>query len=43
MYAAGLQRNALFATGVILFLVILALNSVATVALRRGIRTQGVT
>jgi phosphate transport system permease protein len=42
MYAAGLHRNALFATGVILFLVILVLNTVATIALRRGIRTQGV-
>jgi phosphate transport system permease protein len=42
MYAAGLHRNALFATGVILFLVILILNTVATIALRKGIRTQGV-
>jgi phosphate transport system permease protein len=42
MYAAGLHRNALFATGVILFLIILILNTVATIALRRGIRTQGV-
>jgi len=42
MYAAGLHRDALFATGVILFLVILVLNTLATIALRRGIRTQGV-
>jgi phosphate transport system permease protein len=42
MYAAGLHREALFATGVVLFLIILVLNTVATITLRRGIRTQGV-
>ena len=41
-YAAGIHRNALFATGVVLLLVILILNSVAAVALRRGIRRQDV-
>lgn len=42
MYAAGTHRSALFSTGVILFLVILILNTVATIALRRGIKTQHV-
>ncbi len=42
MYAAGIHRSALFSTGVILFLVILALNTVATLALKRGLRTQHV-
>ncbi len=41
-YAAGIHRNALFATGIVLLLVILILNSVAAVALRRGIRRQDV-
>jgi len=34
-YATGLHRQALFATGVILFLVIVCLNSVAMIAVRR--------
>lgn len=34
-YATGLHRQALFATGVILFLVIVVLNSVASVAIRK--------
>jgi phosphate ABC transporter permease protein PstC len=34
-YATGLHRQALFATGVILFVVIIALNSVAIVAIRK--------
>lgn len=42
MYAAGTHRNALFATGVVLFLLILALNSIATFVLRKGVKTQGV-
>jgi len=42
MYAAGIHRSALFSTGVILFLVILILNTVATLALKRGMRTQHV-
>jgi phosphate ABC transporter permease protein PstC len=38
-YATGLHREALFATGVILFLVIVILNSIAILAIRkRGIR-----
>jgi ABC-type phosphate transport system permease subunit len=42
MYAAGVHRSALFATGVVLFLLILVLNTVATFALKRGIRSQHV-
>jgi phosphate ABC transporter permease protein PstC len=38
-YATGLHREALFATGVILFLVIVILNSIAILAIRkRGVR-----
>ena len=33
-YATGLHRQALFATGVILFVVIIILNSAAMVAIR---------
>jgi phosphate transport system permease protein len=40
MYAAGIHENALFATGVVLFLLILILNSIAVVALKRGVSTQ---
>ncbi len=36
MYAAGTQRDALFATGIVLFVLIILLNSIAMVALRRG-------
>ena len=35
-YATGLHRQALFATGIVLFVVIVVLNAVATAALRRG-------
>jgi phosphate transport system permease protein len=35
-YASGLHRNALFATGVILFILIIVLNSFAVLVLRRG-------
>ena len=35
-YATGLHRQALFATGIVLFIVIVILNAVATAALRRG-------
>jgi len=34
-YATGLHRQALFATGVILFVVIIILNSIASVAIRK--------
>jgi len=36
-YATGLHREALFATGVVLFVVIIILNSVAIVALRKRV------
>jgi len=42
MYAAGIHRSALFSTGVILFLIILALNTVATFALKRGLKAHHV-
>jgi phosphate transport system permease protein len=35
MYAAGLHENALFATGVVLFVLIIALNSIAFVTRQR--------
>ena len=34
-YATGLHRQALFATGIVLFVVIIILNSIASVAIRR--------
>ena len=36
MYAAGIHRNALFATGIVLFILIILLNTIAMVALKRG-------
>jgi phosphate transport system permease protein len=36
-YATGLHRQALFATGVILFIVIIILNSIASVAIRKRV------
>jgi phosphate ABC transporter permease protein PstC len=36
-YATGLHRQALFATGVVLFIVIIILNSVASVAIRKRV------
>ena len=38
-YASGLHQSALFAIGVILFILIMAINSIALVAIRRGERT----
>ena len=35
-YAAGLHRQALFATGIVLFVVIMILNSLALAAMRKG-------
>jgi phosphate transport system permease protein len=35
-YASGLHQNALFATGIILFVLIIVLNSLAVLVLRRG-------
>jgi phosphate transport system permease protein len=40
-YAAGEHREALFATGVILFIIIMILNSIATAASRRRVRPGG--
>ncbi len=37
MYASGIHASALFATGVVLFALIIILNSIAMVALRRGV------
>jgi phosphate transport system permease protein len=41
MYATGTHRSALFATGVVLFVLILALNSVAVLIMKRGPRDSG--
>jgi phosphate transport system permease protein len=41
-YASGLQQNALFAIGVILFIMVLLINSIAVVIVRRGGRAQDV-
>ncbi|RLC96532.1 MAG: phosphate ABC transporter permease subunit PstC [Chloroflexi bacterium] len=41
-YAAGIHEKALFATGVVLFLLILVINSVAILALKRGVGGQRV-
>jgi phosphate transport system permease protein len=41
-YASGLHENALFAIGVVLFILILAINSIAILAIRRGRRAQDV-
>jgi phosphate transport system permease protein len=41
-YASGLHENALFAIGVVLFILILAINSIAILAIRRGKRAQDV-
>jgi phosphate transport system permease protein len=35
-YASGLHQNALFATGIVLFVLIIILNSLAVLVLRRG-------
>jgi phosphate transport system permease protein len=40
MYAAGIHANALFATGVVLFVLILILNSFTILILKRGVTTQ---
>lgn len=42
-YASGLHEDALFATGIILLLFIIILNSIAVVAFRRGISAQHIT
>lgn len=40
-YATGKHREALFATGVVLFVVVMILNSIATAAVRRRFGTKG--
>ena len=42
-YATGLHEDALFATGVVLFIFIMALNSIAIMALKRGRHAPNVT
>jgi phosphate transport system permease protein len=37
LYASGIHESALFATGVVLFVLIIVLNSIATLALKRGV------
>jgi phosphate transport system permease protein len=37
LYASGIHESALFATGVVLFVLIIILNSIATLALKRGV------
>ena len=36
-YATGMHRQALFATGVVLLIIIMILNYIATTAIRRGV------
>jgi len=40
MYATGIHENALYATGIVLFVLILIINSFGIIALRRGASTQ---
>jgi phosphate transport system permease protein len=40
--ASGVQRSALFAMSVVLFLLIIVINGVALIIMRRGSRAQGV-
>jgi phosphate ABC transporter permease protein PstC len=40
-YATGMHRQALFATGIVLFVVIVILNSIATAAIRRRVGGRG--
>jgi len=39
-YAGGLHRSALFATGIVLFVLILIINSIAVISLKRGGHAQ---
>jgi phosphate transport system permease protein len=39
-YATGIHESALFATGIVLFIFILALNSIAIISLKRGTHAQ---
>jgi phosphate transport system permease protein len=42
-YATGVHESALFATGIVLFIFILLLNSIAVITLKRGTHAQTVT
>jgi len=42
MYASGTQRSALFATGIVLLILIMILNSVVMLILKRGGRNQNI-
>jgi len=42
-YATGVHESALFATGIVLFIFILALNSIAVISLKRGTHAQTLT
>ena len=42
-YAAGTHRSALFATGIVLFVFILIINSIALISLKRGVHAQNIT
>jgi phosphate transport system permease protein len=41
-YASGVHRSALFATAVVLFLIVIIINSIALIVLRRGSRAQSI-
>jgi phosphate transport system permease protein len=41
-YATGLHRNALFAIGVVLFVLIIIINSIAMIVMKRGAHAQNV-
>jgi len=42
-YASGTHESALFATGIVLLIFILIINSIAAIALKRGVRAQNIT
>jgi phosphate transport system permease protein len=42
-YAAGTHRNALFATGIVLLIFILIVNSIAVISLKRGVHAKTLT
>jgi phosphate transport system permease protein len=42
-YASGIHRSALFATGIVLFIFILIINSIAIISLKRGAHAQTLT
>jgi phosphate transport system permease protein len=42
-YASGTHESALFATGIVLLIFILIINSIAVIVLKRGVRAQNLT